>query len=283
MRFIITGLLLLMTLSVQAQKLEAYQIYNKQGKKVRFKKLLKSVKDKDIILFGELHDNPIAHWMQLKLTKQLQRENDLVLGAEMFEADNQKALNQYLNDEINSNGLDSLARLWSNYKTDYKPLVDFAKSNKLPFIATNIPRRYASLVYKKGFVALDSLSDTEKNWIVPLPVPYDASLPGYKKMINMMPEHSNPNLAKAQAIKDATMAYFILENWIEGQQFIHYNGAYHSKNFEGIFWYLQKASEELEIATITTVEQKEVGKLEKDHRGEADFILVVDEEMTSTY
>lgn len=283
MKSILTGLLLLAMFGVHAQKLEAYQVYNKKGRKVSFKKLLKSVKDKDIILFGELHDNPIAHWMQLKLTQQLHKENDLVLGAEMLETDNQKVLNQYLNDEIDQKGLDSLARLWVNHKTDYKPLVDFAKINQLQFIATNIPRRYASLVYKKGFEALDSLSKKEKSWLPPLPIAYDANLPGYKKMLDMMPDHANPNFPRAQAIKDATMAYFILENRREGQQFIHFNGAYHSDHFEGIYWYLQKASKEVEITTISTVLQKDVGRLENEYRGKADFILVVDEEMTNTY
>ncbi|MDT0293725.1 ChaN family lipoprotein [Mesonia ostreae] len=283
MKFILTGLILLASLSVSAQKLEAYQIYNKKGRKVSFKKLVKSVKDKDIILFGELHDNAIAHWMQLKLTQQLHKENDLVLGAEMLETDNQNVLNQYLNDEINQKGLDSLARLWVNHKTDYKPLVDFAKTNQLQFVATNIPRRYASLVYKKGFEALDSLPEKEKSWLPPLPIAYDANLPSYKKMLDMMPDHANPNFPKAQAVKDATMAHFILENREKEQQFIHYNGAYHSDHFEGIYWYLQQASEDLKMVTISTVTQNDVGKLEKEYKGKADFILVVDVEMTNTY
>ena len=48
-----------------------------------------------------------------------------------------------------------MARLWNNFKTDYKPLVDFAKDNNLKFIATNIPRRFASLVFKGGFEVLE--------------------------------------------------------------------------------------------------------------------------------
>lgn len=47
----------------------------------------------------------------------------------MIETDNQQALNQYLKGEITQKGLDTLARLWNNHKTDYKPLVDFAKNN----------------------------------------------------------------------------------------------------------------------------------------------------------
>ncbi len=283
MKYLLGAFLVLFTLQLSAQKIEAYQLYNKKGRKVSFKRLVKSVKKKDIILFGELHDNPIAHWIQLKLAKELNQENDLVLGAEMLEADNQEALNDYLNDEINQKALDSLARLWVNHKTDYKPLVDFAKEKQLKFVATNIPRRYASQVYKKGFEILDSLPKQEKNWIAPLPIDYDPELPGYKKMLTMMKDHKNPNFPKAQAIKDATMAYFIMKNRREDQQFLHFNGAYHSNNFEGIYWYLQNENKELKIATISTVLQEDVSKLEKEYKEQADFILVVDKEMTRTY
>ncbi|TQD35379.1 ChaN family lipoprotein [Haloflavibacter putidus] len=283
MKFILSAILVLFTLQLSAQKIEAYQLYNKKGRKVNFKRLVKSVKKKDIILFGELHDNPIAHWMQLKLAKELNHENDLVLGAEMLETDNQEALNDYLNNKINQKSLDSLARLWVNHKTDYKPLVDFAKSENLKFVATNIPRRYASQVYRNGFEVLDTLPKNEKNWIAPLPIDYDPDLPGYKKMLTMMEDHKNPNFPKAQAIKDATMAYFIMKNRAEGQQFLHFNGAYHSNNFEGIYWYLKQADKEVKIATISTVMQKDVSKLEEEYKLQADFILVVDKEMTRTY
>lgn len=120
----------------------------------------------------------------------------------MIETDNQQALNQYLKGEITQKGLDTLARLWNNHKTDYKPLVDFAKNNRTPFIATNVPRRYASMVFREGFEALNSLPSNEKKWIAPLPIPYDSTLPGYVKMIEMMGGHGGENLPKAQALKD---------------------------------------------------------------------------------
>ena len=51
-----------------------------------------------MVLFGELHNNPISHWLQLELTEDLHaaRGADLVLGAEMFEADNQLLLRLHL-------------------------------------------------------------------------------------------------------------------------------------------------------------------------------------------
>lgn len=286
MKYKITVLVVLscFSLSVFGQKKEAYKIYNEKGKKISYKKLFKQIKQNDIILFGEYHNNPISHWLQLELTQDLHHTNQLILGAEMIEADNQKALNDYLNGTIDHKALDTLARLWPNYKTDYAPLVDFAKKNKIAFIATNIPRVYARMVYRGGgFTALDGLTNAEKNWMAPLPIPFDPDLPQYKNMLTMMGGHGSPGLVEAQAIKDATMAYFILKNFQPNSTFLHFNGAYHSDFYDGILWYLKRQHNALKYATITTVQQKNIQRLEDDHKGRADFIICVDEDMTKTY
>jgi uncharacterized iron-regulated protein len=263
---------------------QAYVIYTGKGKPTSYTEMIATLAEKDIILFGELHDNPISHWLELEVTKSLFEYGSLSLGAEMFEADNQEALNQYLEGEIDRKGLDSTARLWMNYNTDYAPLVDFAKMNQLPFIATNIPRRYANMVYKQGgFPALDSLSDVEKAWIAPLPIQFDPNLPEYKKILDMMGDHGTPDLVKAQAIKDATMAHFILQHFESGTRFLHFNGAFHSNYYEGILWYLKEDQPKLNYGTISTVSQDDISKLEKEHKGAADFIICVDADMTSTY
>ena len=102
-------------------------------------------------------------------------------------------------------------------------------------------------------------------------------------MMKMMGEHSSPNMPKAQASKDATMAYFINANLKDGSTFIHYNGSYHSDNFEGISWYLKKYNPNLQIITISSVEQRDISKLDKENYNKADFILVIDEDLTKTY
>lgn len=265
-----------------AQNKSPYQLFDKNGKKVSYKKLLKNIENADVLLFGEYHNNSIVHWLQLELTKDLAQKKQLILGAEMLEADNQKQVNQYLNDEINQKQLDSTARLWNNYKTDYKPLVDYAKKRKLKFIATNIPRRYASMVYKNDFQALDNLTDEEKLWIAPLPIPFDITLPNYQSMMEMT-EHAGEKMPKAQAIKDATMAHFINKNLAKNALFIHFNGTYHSDNFEGIYWYLKKLQENLTIKTISTVEQDDISKLDKENYTKADYIFVIDIDATKTY
>ena len=274
--------LYLIETSYGQQKL-AYQLYNAKGKKISYGKMLQVLTEKDIVLFGEFHNNAIAHWLQLEVTKDCKEKRNLVLGAEMFEQDNQAVLDQYLRGEIKAKALDSLARLWKNYPTDYAPLVNFAKENNIAFAASNVPRRYASMVSKGGFAILDTISSKEKAWLAPLPIAYDASLPGYKNMVAMMGGHGGDNLPKAQAIKDATMAHFILKYYTAGSLFIHYNGSYHSDNHEGIGWYITQQRPELKQVTITTVSQKDISKLLAENKGKADFIICVDEDMTNTY
>ncbi len=282
----ILALLLIVSLSFSSigQDLSPYSIFNSDGKKVKAKKMLKSLLKSDVVFYGELHNNSIAHWLELKLLQELDQQTDVSIGAEMFESDNQKALNAYLSDKINQSQLDSMARLWPNYSTDYKPLVDYAKLNNLPFIATNIPRKYASRVYKEGgFEALNNLDALEKNWIAPSPIAFDIELSQYKNMLTMMGDHGSVDMVKAQAIKDATMAHFIHLNLKENQLFYHINGSYHSDFHQGILWYLKRLNPNLNIKTITTVEQDQLKSMHKDHLNKADFIIVVDSEMTKTY
>ena len=266
----------------------AYRIFNEKGKKVKFAKMIDKIKDADVVFFGELHDNPISHWLELEVAKALFefKSTNLILGAEMFESDNQLIIDEYLLDVISASKFEDEARIWPNYKTDYKPFVQFAHDNKLRFIATNVPRRYASLVYKKGFEGLEDLTPEAKLYIPDLPIKYDSELECYKAMLSMgggPAMHGNENLPKAQALKDATMAHFILKNLKEGTQFLHYNGAYHSDNFQSIVWYLKQARPELNIKTITTQLQAEIDTISADDSSVADFIILVPESMTRTY
>lgn len=288
MKGFIVVALVLGTFTAHGQKL-AYRIFDKKGKAVTFDQMAKKVEQKQVVLFGEFHDDPIIHWLQLNLTQQMYADkgSKLILGAEMFEADMQQPLTAYIKGETEEKAFkESVTSLWKNYDTDYKPLVEFAKAKSLNFVATNIPRYIARYVYRNGFGALDTLAPAIKSLLPPLPIPYNADLPGYKAMLEMGDGHGGENLPKSQASKDATMAYHITEA-LKGEfatySFIHYNGSYHSDNFDGIVHYLGLYNPSLTVATISTVRQKDVKKLEKENIGKADFVICVDEEMTRTH
>lgn len=264
----------------------AYRIFDVRGKKTTYSKMLKDISECEVILFGEQHDNPICHWLELQVTKDLfaLKKHDLVLGGEMFEAPDQDIINQYLKGEIVEDTFRKQSHLWKNYRTDYKPLVEFAKNETISLVATNIARKYASMVYKDGFKALDTLDAAVKKFMAPLPIAYDADLEQYKKMLeDVDTTHSSPNLPKAQAIKDATMAYFINAHLAPGKLFLHFNGSYHSDYFEGIMWYLKQKNPDMRILTIATVEQKDISKLSAEYIMAADYIICVPDDMTKTY
>jgi uncharacterized iron-regulated protein len=269
-----------------AQEKPAYVLYNSKGKKVDFGKLEKSLQDKEFIFFGEYHNNPIAHWLQLELTQTLYKKhgNKLVIGAEMFEQDNQNGIDLYLTGFFSKEQFKDSVRFWSNYNTDYKPVLEFAKENKLKFIATNIPRKYASMVFKKGVSSLDSLSEIEKKWICPLPFEVDTTLSQYAALLDGE-MHMGKNFVYAQAIKDATMAYFIVKNKQKNSVFYHLNGSYHSDYFQGILWYVNYYSKAdySKMLTISVVEQENIQSLEKEYLGKANFIICVPENMTKTH
>jgi len=288
MKSVYVFILLMFSLQSFSQDMPAYKIFTGEGRRADYEDIIKEAMKADVVFFGELHDNPIAHWLELEVTKSLYaaKAKNLVLAAEMFETDNQLLIDEYFAGIIKESSFESEVRLWKNYGTDYKPLLNFAKENGLKFVAANIPRRYASVVAAGGFEALQKVSAEGKKYIAPLPIEYDASLPCYKDMLSMgggPMGHSNENLPKAQAIKDATMAKSIADNLLDGKMVIHYNGSYHSERYMGIIWYLKKYSPSVKVATITTVLQEDMEKMSIDQKDKADFVIVIPVSMTRTY
>lgn len=273
-----------------AQNFKAYQFYDQKGKEIQTDKLIKELADYDVVFFGENHNSSINHWLQLKITEALyeKKNGQIILGAEMFERDNQSQLNQYISGTFDAKTLNDSARLWNNYATDYKPLVDFAKDKKLNFIATNIPRRHASQTSKEGLESLNKLTAKEKTYVAQLPIKVTLDTPGYPEMKKMMGDHAEEmkvmNFISAQATKDATMAESILKNTQAGKTFIHYNGNYHSKEFGGIYWYIQQKNPNLKMAVISVFESEnpELKVPEKDYIP-TNYNLIIPSDMTKTF
>jgi uncharacterized iron-regulated protein len=292
MKLFTTLAFMALSLTIFSQDIPAYKVFTGEGKKADYGDIIKMAAKADVVFFGELHDNPVAHWLELEITKEMfaGKGKDLVLAAEMFETDNQILIDEYFGGIIKESSFESEVRLWKNYATDYKPLLNFAKEKGLRFVASNIPRRYASVVASGGFEALQKLSPEALKYIAPLPVEYDPELACYKDMLSMggsiggkMESKVNENLPKAQAIKDATMAQSILNNWTRGRMVLHFNGSYHSDRHMGIIWYLNKGNPSIKVATITTVIQDNIDKIEDENKGQADFVIVIPSSMTRTY
>ncbi|WP_026955674.1 ChaN family lipoprotein [Algoriphagus vanfongensis] len=273
-----------------AQNKPAYQLFDNRGKQADYDKMIRDLAKSDMVFFGEYHTNPISHWLQLEMCHSFYeiKGQDLYLGAEMFENGNQLVIDEYLQDLYPEDKmLPEITQLWSNYQTDYKPLLDFAKDKNLRFIATNIPRRYASLIHKKGIESLQLLSPEARAMIGPdLEKYFDPTVKAYAEMGKAMGDHIPPNMLNiqtAQAAKDATMAHFSIESFQPGNLLFHFQGSYHSNYSQGIIWWINQIRPGFTIKSITTLTEKEWKELSKEDRESiADYIIVVADRMTQT-
>ena len=243
---IIIALIVVATIT-NAQDKPAYELFNQKGKIAKYDKMIEDLAESDMVFFGEYHTNPISHWLQLEMSKSFYeaKGDKLFFGAEMFENGNQLVMDEYLAGFYDEKKMmPEMTQMWGNYKTDYEPLVDFAKENNLRFIATNIPRRYASMINKKGIEVLQELSPEARAMIGPdLEKYFDPTEKAYAEMADMMGGHVPPNMLNiqtAQAAKDATMAHFSWKNFNAGDFLFHFEGSYHSNYNQGIIWWINK-------------------------------------------
>lgn len=278
MRRLMTLLLSMTALIATAQPKPAYSIFTSDGKETDYGKMIKALNDADIIFIGETHNCPIAHWMEYEITSDIIKRSakGLTLGAEMFESDNQLLVDEYTQGLISSDKFEAEAKLWDNYWTDYSSLLYLAREHSLKFVATNVPRRYASFVKDNGLEVLQNLSQEAKSLMAPLPIAFDRTsendaMFGFMQMMGGKASEKS-YFAEAQALKDATMAWFISQNF--QKKFIHYNGNFHSEAKGGIIPYLQQYLPGKKILTICSARQDDIRSLEKENRGRADFIII---------
>lgn len=257
----------------------AYALYDGDGKPATYAQMVDAMAAAEVVCFGELHNDAVAHWLERTVTDALwQRVGArLVLGAEMLERDQQLIVDEYLAGTIRAQDLTGGTRLWPNWDSDYAPLLDFARAKKLRFAATNVPRRYAALLSREGWPAIEKIPAEAKALFASLPVTVDTRLPGYQSMLKMDTHGAKIKpelLVAAQALKDATMAESIHRALPAGGLMLHYNGAYHSNGGEGIVWYLRRLRPQVRVVTLNTVQADDVNKCPDDARKTADYVLV---------
>src|SRR6185436_11042917 len=235
-----------------------YKIYDTHTKQIiTIDKIVTDMADADVLFFGEEHNDSAGHYLENKIFRALytQYADKVVLSMEMFETDGQLVLNEYLGGTIDETRFSRDSRLWSNYK-DYRPMIEYAKQNKIPVIAANPPRRYVNLVSRRGMRSLDSLSKDAKKFLPPLP--YDTLTGRYhEKFVEIMkggPGGNNPNVYYSQSLWDAGMSYSIYK-FLKGnkhKKVFHCVGSFHTEEKLGTAAQLQMRNKKLKILNIAS-------------------------------
>jgi len=113
----------------------------------------------------------------------------------MFARDVQYIVDEYLDGLISESHFQLSSSPWSNYETDYKPVVEFARENGLDVVAANAPRRYANRVTREGRSALNDLSDQALSYMAPLP--YGAASDTYTEQWNKVMQEAMAEMKEA--------------------------------------------------------------------------------------
>jgi len=233
-----------------------------------------------VIFFGEEHDSRVAHEGELTLLTELAKQDShLVLALEMFERDVQEALDAYLEGSLNEDGFLERARPWPNYQEDYRPIVELAKTRRIPVIAANIPRRAAAAVAAADEISAEVVREDRiylpPNWHLDSEEYY-----GYFTTLMVRMPHSVPMkslnieaLYKAQVLKDAVMAA-ALEPFLD-RRILFCCGHFHSDYHLGIPYQLEKNHPELKVAVVVCAESL-MDLPMKDRSRIGDFIWIDD-------
>lgn len=236
-------------------------VQSSSGKVLNVQQLAKDLASYQAVFFGEFHDQASLHQLELDLLQKMYaiHGDKLTLSMEMFEVDNQDKLNAYLAGKLSEEEFLKNSRPWPNYKTDYKPLIEFAKNHNIPVIASNIPRFLAATMAKEGSVA--NVPPQFKGY---LPKHTYAPEGKYKEKftaymsksqegrMRVPPARLNQVFA-AQCIKDDKMAesiYYYLEK-NKDKVVLHINGCFHSDGHLGTVQKLEALNPAIKTAVIT--------------------------------
>ena len=215
-----------------------HRVYDARHKRFSdFETLATEAAKADVVFLGEHHDDAGTHRMELALLQAIARRRaNVVLALEMFERDVQPILDQYLAGAIPEDSFLKGSRPWPNYASDYRPLIEFARTHRWKVIAANVPRKLASAVSVGGLEAVSRLGDSTRAWAAAeFGCPTDDDY--FKRFQGAMAEHpigpgapTLENMYRSQCVKDETMAESIVRARRDptAPLVIQYNGDFHS-------------------------------------------------------
>lgn len=125
-------------------------------KAVDLAEVVRNVEETDVIFIGEVHNGTEHHRAQLDVIRSLHAKKiPIAIGLEMFTTDDQQKLDDWTAGKLDEESFTSVySRNWSYEWQLYRDLLIFARNNRIPLIALNIPKPVISKIMKHGSGAL---------------------------------------------------------------------------------------------------------------------------------
>ncbi|WP_153446688.1 ChaN family lipoprotein [Vibrio algicola] len=235
-----------------------FQLYSKTGQALSVEKMALQAQTADVILVGEWHTHAGIHLFQTQLLQALiQQPRAVALSMEQFSRDKQAVVNEYLEGEIGEQTLIQKGKAWPNYESDYRPLVELAKTNHIDVIAANAPKTMVQCIAKQGLSYLDKQPEQSLAWVAKVINIEDS--PYKQKFMDSMHHGSaqqNETQYAAQATWDATIAESMV-NYLSqhpSKHIIHIAGMFHTEDGLGTAAAMLRLNPDLNILIITPTE-----------------------------
>jgi len=255
--------------------------------------LARHLSKSDVIFIGELHTHQASHLLQMQLLERLYQQNpQIILSMEQFSRQHQSTLDDYLEGKYGEKTLIEDADAWENYRGSYRPLVEFARQNKIPIIAANAPNMFVRCVGRRGPEVLEKIPENQRGWVAEK---LDLENPTYKKKFMSHMRHAGKshglepeeqerrinNTYAAQLLRDTTMAESIAKakKAYPEHQIIHLNGAFHSDSHLGTVAILKDLIPNIEnvvISPVSVENNRQPTVTEKEYQ-QGDYLYLIQE------
>ena len=117
------------------------------------------IQERRVVFVGESHDRYGHHLAQLEVIRRLHGISpDLAIGLEQFQQPFQEHLDDYVAGEIDEGEMLQRTEYFSRWRYDYRlyrPILQFAREQRIPLVALNVPKELTRAVGKLGFDGLD--------------------------------------------------------------------------------------------------------------------------------
>lgn len=266
------------------------RVYDSDRKRFTdFEAMLADLARADVLFVGEQHDDPNTHRLELAILEGLaRRRGNIALALEMFERDVQGLVSEYGAGSTAEEAFMKGSRPWPRYATDYRPLVEFAKSKEWPIVASNVPRRLASAVSKGGLAALKTSDGDPALYAAEQRCPEDDyfdrfaetmtshPMPGTEKMPAAEQRAMVQRFYESQCLKDETMAESVVKAREQGSPLVvHVNGSFHSDFGDGAAERVRRRLPRARVLVVSILPVENLDTLEptKQDRKRADYLV----------
>jgi uncharacterized iron-regulated protein len=231
------------------------------GEVLSWPQLIEQLAQAEAVFLGETHIDESTHRLELAVYEALLERSGgkVTLAMEMFQRDAQDTLDAYLAGSIDEAAFLADSQPWGNYATAYRALIERAKAEGRPVIASNFPNSLRRRMAQEGIDLLQNLAETQRHLV---PTELFANSPSYWRRVDnairghigMMggPADAATRLTSTQSLWDNSMgeacALALEQN--PNQIVLHVNGGFHSQYWDGTVHQLMLRRPETKVKTI---------------------------------